>query len=138
MERFAPYRRPMQTPNKIARGFTLVEVLVALAVIAIALTAVMHNFGQNVDTTVALRDRTIAQWVAQNRLATHYLSRDWPSADTTDGSTEMAGRKWLWRERVSTTPDNDIRRIEVEIRLTADREALARLVGFLSKPDAAQ
>src|SRR3989442_243506 len=117
-------------------GFTLIEVLVALAVIAIALTAIMQNFGQGVDTTVALRERTIALWVAQNRLALHYVNQDWPSADTSDGKVEMAGRDWYWRERVVTTPEPDIRRIEIEIRVAPNREAAAHLVGFLSRPTA--
>jgi len=115
-------------------GFTLVEVLVALAVIAIALTAVMRSFGQGVDTTIALRERSIALWVAQNRLATHHIAHSWPSPDTSGGTVEMAGREWRWREVVATTPDADIRRIEIEIRAAPDREALARLVGFLPKP----
>lgn len=116
------------------RGFTLVEVLVALAVIAIALTAVMSNLGQGVTTAIALRERTIALWIAQNRLATHYLTRTWPSPDTTEGTTEMAGRNWRWREQVATTPDADIRRVEIEVRGAPDHEVLARLVGFLPKP----
>lgn len=116
------------------RGFTLIEVLVALAVIAIALTAVMQSFGQGVDTTIALRERTIAHWIAQNRLATHHVAHSWPSPDTSDGTVEMAGREWRWREVVATTPDADIRRIEIEIRAAPDREALTRLIGFLPKP----
>ncbi len=106
----------------------------ALAVIAIALTAVMRNFGQSIDTASALRERTIALWVAQNRLAMHYAARDWPTPDTTDGTTDMAGREWRWRELVVTTPDADVRRVEIEVRAAPDREAAARLVGFLSRP----
>lgn len=120
-------------PNR--GGFTLVEVLVALAVIAIALTAVMTNVGQGVNTTIALRERTIAMWVAKNRLATHYATNTWPSPDATDGVAEMAGHQWRWREQVATTPDADIRRIEIEVRSAPEREVLARLVGFLAKPN---
>jgi general secretion pathway protein I len=116
------------------RGFTLVEVLVALAVIAIALTAILQAFGQGVDTSVALRERTIALWVAQNRLAEHYVEHSWPALDVTEGTREMAGREWRWRVQAAATPDADIRRIEIEIRAAPDREVLARLVGFLPKP----
>jgi general secretion pathway protein I len=121
----------MQADN--SRGFTLVEVLAALAVIAIALTAVMTSYSQGIGTTIALRDRTIAMWVAKNRLVTHQMSTAWPTTDTTEGTEEMAGKQWRWREQVSATPDADIRRIEIEIRSAPDREALARLVGFLAK-----
>jgi general secretion pathway protein I len=123
------------TKQADGRGFTLVEVLVALFVVSVALTAVMTNVGQSVNTTIALRERTIAMWVAKNRLATHYLENTWPSPDTTEGTSDMGGSTWRWREQVATTPDADIRRIEIEIRGTPEREVLARLVGFLPKPN---
>jgi general secretion pathway protein I len=114
------------------QGFTLVEVLVALAVLAIALTAVMRTMAQAIDATATLRERNVALWVAQNRLAEHQMRRDWPAADTMNGDTEIAGEKWLWREQVSTTPEATIRRIEITIRRQADSEdTQARLVGYL-------
>jgi general secretion pathway protein I len=114
------------------RGFTLVEVLVALAVLAIALTAVMRTMAQAIDATATLRERNVALWVAQNRLAEHQMRRDWPAADTKDGDVELGGDKWFWREQVSTTPEPDIRRIEITIRRHADSEnTQARLVGYL-------
>jgi general secretion pathway protein I len=121
------------------RGFTLVEVLVALAVLAIALTAVMRTLAQAIDATATLRERHVALWVAQNRLAEHQMRRDWPAADTKDGDTEIGGEKWLWREQVSTTPEPAIRRIEITIRRQADSEdTQARLVGYLRNTTGAQ
>ena len=114
------------------RGFTLVEVLVALAVLAIALAAVMRAMAQAIDTTATLREHEVALWVAQNRLVQYEMSQDWPSVDTTDGDADMGGRKWYWREQVSTTPEPKIRRIEITIRETADsKETVAKLVGYL-------
>ncbi len=113
-------------------GFTLVEVLVALAVLAIALTAVMRTMAQAIDATATLRERHVALWVAQNRLAEHQMRRDWPAADTRDGETEFGGEKWFWRQQVSTTPEATIRRIEITIRRQAGSEdTQARLVGYL-------
>jgi len=115
-----------------ARGFTLVEVLVALAVLAIALAAVMRAMAQAIDTTATLRQHEVALWVAQNRLVQHEMNQDWPSVDTTNGDADMGGRKWYWREQVSTTPEPKIRRIEITIRETADsKETVAKLVGYL-------
>jgi general secretion pathway protein I len=121
-------------PAKRHRGFTLIEVLIALAVLAIALAAVMRALSQSIDLSAGLRDRNIALWVAQNRLAEHQIRHDWPSQDTTEGTTEMAGREWRWREQVSGTPEPALRRIEIEVRAANGDQALAHLVGFLSQP----
>ena len=116
----------------VPRGFTLVEVLVALAVLAIALAAIMRTMAQAIDTTAALRERGVALWVAQNRLAVRQMRQDWPAADTIDGESEMGGEKCYWREQVSTTPEPKIRRIEITVRRTADsKDTRARLVGYL-------
>ena len=115
-------------------GFTLIEVMIALTVLAIALAAVMRTIGQSIDLTTNLRDRNIALWVAQNRLVTHQLQRDFPPTTTTEGSSEMGGREWRWRELVSSTPEPKLRRMEIEVRLGAGDSVLARLVGFLEQP----
>lgn len=121
--------------RRSSRGFTLVEVLVALAVLAIALVAVLRTMGQAVDTTVALRERNVALWVAQNRLAEHQIRRDWPAPDTKNGETEIGGERWFWREQVSTTPEPRIRRIEITVRRDTDSpNTQAKLVGFLRNP----
>lgn len=114
------------------RGFTLIEVLVALAVLAIALAAVMRAMSQAVDTTVSLREHAVALWVAQNRLAEHVMRQDWPAADTINGETEMGGEKWYWREQVSATPEPKMRRMEITVRRSPDgKDARAKLVGYL-------
>lgn len=114
------------------RGFTLVEVLVALAVLAIALTAIVRTMGQAIDATTTLRERNIALWVAQNRLAEHQMRRDWPAPDTTNGDADIGGVKWFWREVVATTPESRIRRIEITVRRLADSQnTQAKLVGYL-------
>jgi len=119
----------------LTAGFTLVEVLVALAVLTIALAAVMRALSQSIDTSASLRDRTVAMWVAQNRLATHQVQHDFPSLDTTEGEADMAGRQWRWREQVTPAPgEADMRQIHIEVRTASGTQPLARLVGFLSKP----
>ena len=106
-----------RVPDCASNGFTLVEVLVALAVLTIALAAVMRAMSQSIDTSGNLRDRTIAMWVAQNRLATHQIQHDWPALDTTEGSTDMVGLEWRWREQVMPAPgEPDLRQIHIEVR----------------------
>jgi general secretion pathway protein I len=121
-------------PRPAQGGFTLAEVLVALAVLAIALAAVLGVTSQSVKTTISLRDRTQAMWLAQDRLTLHQLQHDWPPPDTTSGETEASGRKWYWQEQVATTPQTDIRRVEISIRADEKKEVLGHLVGYLRRP----
>lgn len=128
--------QPRNTPDlrRQHAGFTLIEVLIALAVLAIALAAIMRTVVQSIDLTVELRDRNLALWVAQNRLINHQLLHDWPSPDTTEGVTEMANRQWRWREQVLTTPEPALKRIEIDVRAEHGEARLAHLVGFLEQP----
>lgn len=116
-------------------GFTLLEVLVALAVLAIALSAGMRALMQAADLSLGLRERTLALWVAQDRLALHEVQRDWPALDAFNGVRELGGREWHWREQVLSTPEEQLRRVEIDVRDAPDGAVLAHLVGFLRKPD---
>lgn len=107
--------------------------MVALAIVAVALIAVVRSLGLSIDLGVSLRDRTLALWVAEDRLNEHYLRRDWPDNTTTNGAVDVNGRTWRWREIVSQTDVAEMRRIDVEIRLNEDGAALTRLSGFLLK-----
>ena len=61
------------------RGFTLIEILVALAIVAVALTAGMRALAQSADSATALKARTLGLWVAQNRLAAAQVAAPWPA-----------------------------------------------------------
>lgn len=124
-------RHPLKLNQK---GFTLIEVLVALTIAAIALAAVSRTVIQAIDTTIALRDRQLALWVAQNQLARIRITREWPKADTTEGSATQMGREWTWKQKVITTPEANFRRIEVEVFKKDDTHRHARLVGFARTP----
>lgn len=99
-----------------ARGFTLLEVLVALAVLAIALTAAIELGTRNADNAARLEDKTLAHWVAMNRVAELQLSSPAPAPGVQQGVETMLGRDWYWRDRVETTADAAVRRLSVEVR----------------------
>lgn len=114
------------------RAFTLIEVLVALAVVAVALAAGMRALAQTADGATSLKMRTLALWVAENRLAQAQLADPWPTGGTTRGDEIQAGVRLAWRQTVTDTPNPAFRRVEIVV---ADPEvpdyALARLAGYL-------
>lgn len=116
-----------------APGFTLVEILVALAVLAIALTAAAHSVGSAVDTTVALRERMLARWVAEDRMADLELRGEWPALDTREGDAEMGGRKFHWVQETGVTPVTKMRRVETSVLLPGGKVPLVRLTGFVEQ-----
>ncbi|MBI3776218.1 MAG: type II secretion system minor pseudopilin GspI [Gammaproteobacteria bacterium] len=118
-------------PN--ARGFTLLEVLVALAVLALALAAGIKAAGSNIDNAAYLRDRTLAHWVAMNKLTEMQVFNKFPTTGTTErGSLLVAGSEWYWT--VQTTVNKAIPTYEfgvatIEVRHSEDaKQALATLV----------
>jgi general secretion pathway protein I len=114
------------------RGFTLIEILVALAVIAVALAAGMRALAQSTNSATLLKQRTLALWVAQNRLAEAQLASSGLAAGVREGEATQAGTRFAWRETVSGTPNAAFRKIEVNV---ADPDlpdyALAHLVGYV-------
>jgi len=114
------------------RAFTLIEVLVALAIVAVALAAGMRALAQSADGATSLKMRTLALWVAQNRLAQAQLADPWPKHGITDGNETQAGVPFVWRQTVSDTPNPAFRKIEIVVAEPAVPDyALARLAGYL-------
>jgi general secretion pathway protein I len=105
-----------------ARGFTLIEVLVALAVLAIALSAIIKTMSANTLNSIYLRDRTLAQWVALNKITELQIGQDWPSPGKSDGSTVMGNHEWFWEAEIKTTPDKDVDTITLRVRDKHDAE----------------
>jgi len=115
-------------------GFTLIEIMVALAIIAIALGAIIESTTASNRNLQYLRDRSIASWVAANELARVRARREWNSRSNRQGSVEMAGREWRWKMQIRKTDDPDMRRIEVQVFGEGeDRQPLARITGFTGR-----
>lgn len=113
------------------RGFTLLEVLIAVAVLALALIALTRTAANQADTFAQLREHTFAQWLAQNVIAETRLAHPFPDTGRSDGSRRLGGRDWRWELTVQPTEVPTVRRLEVRIYLASDRStALAQLTGF--------
>ncbi|MES1981050.1 MAG: type II secretion system minor pseudopilin GspI [Pseudomonadota bacterium] len=115
-------------------GFTLLETLVALAILAIAMAAILRTAGAETGHTEELRLRVLADWTAQNRLALHAAHKDWIGTGTQEGEDTQAGVKLQWREEVFETPNPAFRRMEISIYIADDpRHAIRKLTGFLTQ-----
>lgn len=97
-----------------ASGFTLIEVLVALFVVATALAALGFAGGMALNNQAELEARTLALWVADNQLAeTRLQSRIQPGSSS--GQVRMANRDWRWRQQIQLAPGGQLWRIDVTI-----------------------
>ena len=116
-----------------AGGFTLIEVVVALAILGIGMLAVFKTIGDTVNNVEVLRDRSFAEWIADNRITEIRLSGEMPSVEETAGQVEFAGRQWHWVTTVSQTQVRGLRRIDVSVRRDEDPEdsSIVTLSGFI-------
>lgn len=129
------WRPVSRTPGAGGAGFTLLEVLVALAVLALSLAAAIRASGAYVGNQAYLQERTLAHWVARNTLTELQLETQWASTGSRSDSARMADLDWEWRATISDTPDQDLRRVEISIWLgdKAKGEPLAGLSGYLER-----
>lgn len=114
------------------RGFTLLEVIVALVVLTITLATIIKTTTENTKNVAYLRDRTLAHWVAMNVLTETRVHKRWPSVgEEQTGEMRMANQTWLWVIHVSSTADEELRRLTVKVYSTETQILLTVLVGFV-------
>ncbi|WP_315900215.1 type II secretion system minor pseudopilin GspI [Ferrimonas balearica] len=119
-----------------SRGFTLLEVLVAMTVFATAAIAVINTANIQLSSIPILRERTLAGYVANNRLVDAQLESAFPDLGTRNGRTEMADRQWYWRQQVIKASDENLRLIRVSVSLDDRFEGtLAQVETYVAKPD---
>ena len=126
-----------QCSSRTGAGFTLVEVMVALAIVALALPALLVALSRQVDATGYLRDKSIAQMVAANKLSEfRILSRARQSVlqGRENGVSEMVDREWYWWLESQPTEVPAFYRVEIDVALNEDDadQPLYTLVAFLN------
>jgi len=117
-----------------AAGMTLLEVMVALAVFAVAGLALVKSAGEQVGGLGHLEQRTFANWVADNQMAERRLEGKWPGLSWVNGKEEMAGHTWYWRWQGVQTADDSFRALDVEVRADEkDASPLVTLRSYVNK-----
>jgi len=122
----------MKTTSQAA--FTLIEIMVALAIIALSMGAIIENITASTRNASYLRDKTIASWVAMNQITLMRAKRQWGTVSNKKGNVDMAGREWLWKMKIQKTDDPNMRRLTVDVYAADDDgNALASMTGFQAK-----
>ena len=129
------------SPLSRARGFTLVEVMVAMAIVAVALPALLFSLYQQLDGTEYLRDRTLASWVAANKLSELQLivtsTGDIPSGELS-GEARLADRDWQWTIAQLPTELPGFVRVEIGVGFVDQDKLLHTTIAFLTPANAGQ
>ncbi|RUO32776.1 type II secretion system minor pseudopilin GspI [Aliidiomarina sanyensis] len=120
----------------ISRGFTLIEVMVALTIFAVGAIAALQLAAETTRSSALLEERYFAQLVASNRLAeVHAEARwqTWPPRNEQSGESELVGRTWYWDQQVLATVTEDLQEVTVRVRAIPEGPVVAEVSGFVGR-----
>jgi general secretion pathway protein I len=117
-----------------ADGFTLIEMLVALAIFSLAALALLRLGGASATNSARLESQAIAGTVARNIAAETLTDPEPPAFGTSGGMTVNAGRRWRWTRSVARSPEARIQQIEISVDPEEGGPGRARLIVFRRAP----
>ncbi len=119
--------------QRFISGFTLIEIMVALAIITITLGAIIENTTAANINAQYLRDKTIASWIGMNQISLIRAKRQWSSATSKSGEVEMAGQQWEWKINFVKTLDEtpNFRKLKVQVFKLDDEKPIVKMSGYL-------
>lgn len=120
--------------SRSQKGFTLIEVLLALAIIGIALTALLKATAQNISNTQRIKEKTISHWVAMQGISMIQMGLVQPveSQESTEVTT-MFGQRWYWRTKLSRTPVKTMQQITITVSKNQAGPFMSPLIGYRIK-----
>jgi general secretion pathway protein I len=121
---------------KAPRGFTLIEVLVALLIVALGMGAALKALSSAAENTIQMRERTLAAWVGFNQLATERLRAGPSVSGTQEKDVDFAGSRWHWLQTIEDMQLPGVKRITIQIRHADDDKTPGS--GRAGKPEEAR
>ena len=122
-----------QPTNRI-RGFTLIEVMVALTIIAISLGALLSTSGTQANSATYLKQKTLAHWVASNEMTQLMVLKELPDTGDKKGSTKMANFEWYWIRTTKKTEQDNTKQITYKVYSDKNyQNNLTSLVGYVTR-----
>lgn len=122
---------------RLMRGFTLIEVMVALSVFSLAALAALQAASGHLTGLSALQDKTFAQYVASNRLAELSIENNWPLGNGRKGQQEQADITWYWQQQVTETVTPNVVAVTIKVMKSENGREHFRLTRYVRKPDSA-
>lgn len=116
------------------RGFTLLEVLVALAITSLAAVMIAAEFSQMLDNSASMRERTYASWIAQNKITELRLANQLPEVSTSSGDVQFANETWYWRADISESGVENLFRVNVSVYYPDEDSKVRDVNGFIGEP----
>ncbi len=121
-----------------ARGFTLIEVLVALVIVSLGMMAVQTQLNRYTLTASYMEEKTLASWIGTNRVVELSTMQVWPETGSSDAEVEFAGRLWQIEIEVSPTQVDNLRRVDVDVSLADAPDTIVQRISGLIEPPAPQ
>lgn len=115
------------------RGVTLLEVMLALVILAVSGLSVMKAASEALNNQTYLEQKTLALWVASNHLTELRLEKQWPGESWKKNSEEFSGVTWYLRSKLVATANDDFKALDVEVSNTEDGRALAYIRTYIAK-----
>ena len=120
-------------------GFTLIEVVLAVAILALAMVTLSQTLGASALAYRSIDDTRRAYMVAADKLVEMQVYQQWPNTGTSDSTVTQGDREWWVRAKVSAGPYPDTRRVDIEVGELVDdqeRDPMYTLASLIGKPAA--
>jgi general secretion pathway protein I len=124
--------------RQASAGFTLIEVMVALAIVALGFGAILTQINRYTVAATYTREKTLASWIATNKLTELSIAPTWPAVGDSEEDLEFAGQQWRCEIVVEETPVTNLHRVDVSVRLLSEPERVVHKVSALIEPPAPQ